>query len=80
MRFAKLGNIVPTPDQAVDANWEIVGAFDMNNDGATDFLWYNSTSGKIVYWWMNASVVRITGWYSARIDPPSALLPPRPPA
>ncbi len=61
---AKVGNIIPTPDQAVDSNWEIVGAFDMNNDGATDFLWYNSTSGKIVYWWMNASVVRITGAFT----------------
>ncbi len=61
---AKLGNIIPSPDQAVDFNWEIVGAFDMNNDGATDFLWYNSTSGKIVYWWMNSSVVRITGAFT----------------
>ncbi len=58
---AKIGNIVPVPDQAVDANWEIVGAFDLNNDGYVDFLWYNPNSGKIVGWLMNASVVRITG-------------------
>ncbi len=58
---AKTGNIVPVPDQAVDANWEIVGAFDLNNDGTLDFLWYNPFSGKIVGWLMNAAVVRITG-------------------
>ena len=61
---AKLGNIIPTPDQAVDANWEIVGAVDLNGDGNTDFLWYNYTSGKIVYWFMDASVVRITGSFT----------------
>ena len=60
----KVGNIIPTPDQAVDSNWEIVGALDLNNDNNTDFLWYNSTSGKIVYWRMNASVVRITGAFT----------------
>jgi hypothetical protein len=57
----KVGNIIPTPDQAVDPNWEIVAALDLNADGNTDFLWYNYSSGKIVYWWMDASVVRITG-------------------
>ncbi len=58
---AKIGNIVPVPDQAVNANWEIVGALDLNNDGTIDFLWYNPFSGKIVGWLMDASVVRITG-------------------
>ncbi len=57
----KTGNLIPTPDQAVNANWAVVGALDLNADGFTDFLWYNSTSGKIVYWWMDASVVRIVG-------------------
>jgi hypothetical protein len=61
---AKIGNIIPTPDQAVDANWEIVAALDYNNDGARDFLWYNTTSGKIVHWFMNASVARITGIFN----------------
>lgn len=58
---AQVGALVPSPDQAVDANWEIVAAQDLNADGNVDFLWYNATSGKIVYWWMNASVLRIAG-------------------
>ncbi len=58
---AKVGNIIPSPDQAVDANWIIVAAADYNNDGNRDFLWYNFTSGKIVTWYMNASVARTAG-------------------
>jgi hypothetical protein len=61
---AKIGNIIPTPDQAVNSNWIIVAGADYNNDGATDFLWYNFTSGKIVTWYMNSSVVRITGQFT----------------
>lgn len=61
---AKTGNIIPTPDQAVDANWQVVAAVDLNNDGTRDLLWYNDTSGKIVEWTMNASVVRITGFFT----------------
>jgi len=58
---AKTGNLIPFPDQAVDGNWQVIGLADLNLDGNTDFLWYNYTSGKIVYWWMNGSMVRITG-------------------
>ncbi len=61
---AKVGNIIPTPDQAVDSNWLIVAAADYNNDGNVDFLWYNFTSGRIVTWYMNASVVRTTGQFT----------------
>ncbi len=61
---AKTGNIIPTPNLAVNSNWIIVAAADYNNDGNTDFLWYNFTSGKIVTWYMNASVVRITGQFT----------------
>jgi len=61
---SRLGVVTPTPDQAVDGNWEIVAAFDWNGDQSTDFLWYNPVSGKIVLWFMNASVVRITGQFT----------------
>jgi len=60
----RVGVIVPTPDQAVDLNWEIVGAQDWNADGNTDFLWYNPDSGKIVLWFMDATAVRITGLFT----------------
>ena len=61
---AKTGNIIPSPDQAVDANWEVTGAADFNGDGHRDMLWYNQTSGKIVLWLMNASVARVTGQFT----------------
>lgn len=59
----------PSPDQAVNANWEIVGAQDWNGDGDTDFLWYNPSSGKIVLWFMDGDLVRVTGQFT---DPPNA--------
>jgi FG-GAP-like repeat len=61
---AKTGNITPSPDQAVDANWEVAAAADFNGDGTRDLLWYNQTSGKIVLWHMNASVVRTSGVFT----------------
>jgi hypothetical protein len=57
----RTGTVIPNPDQAVDANWEIVGARDYDYDGNVDFVWYNPVSGKIVIWYMDSSVVRITG-------------------
>ena len=59
------GQIVPSPDQAVDGNWAVVAALDLDGDLNTDLLWYNSTSGKIVRWLMNASVQRITGGFTS---------------
>ena len=61
---AKTGNILPSPDQAVDANWEVAAAADFNGDGTRDLLWYNQTSGKIVLWFMNTSVVRTNGQFT----------------
>jgi hypothetical protein len=66
---SRLGEIVPVPDQAVDNNWEIVAALDFNYDTNADLLWYNATSGKIVLWFMDASVQRISGQFT---NPPNA--------
>ncbi len=61
---ARLGEITPSPDAAVDANWQVVAAFDANRDGASDLLWFNSSSGNIVFWYMNAAVVRTSGGFT----------------
>ncbi len=61
---ARAGAIIPVPNQAVDGNWAVVGALDYNADGNTDFLWYNPNSGRIVFWFMDASVHRITGQFA----------------
>jgi hypothetical protein len=66
---ARAGVIVPVPSQAADFNWEIVGAIDVDLDRATDFLWYNWSSGRTVIWFMDASVQRITGRFTV---PPAA--------
>jgi len=61
------GTLVPTPAQAIDANWSLVGVLDYNGDGDNDFLWYNATSGKIVFWFMNvtpSSVTRLSGQFA----------------
>ncbi len=58
------GVITPSPDHAVDSNWGVVAALDVDKDGNADLLWYNSTTGKIVIWYMDASVVRTTGKFA----------------
>ncbi len=60
----KLGDIVPVPDLATDANWEIAAATDLNGDGLRDLLWYNSSSGRIVVWAMDAAVHRTAGYFT----------------
>src|SRR6185436_2605607 len=60
----KTGNITPSPDFAVDGNWDVAAAADFNGDGNRDLLWYNQTTGKLVLWYMNAAVQRITGLFT----------------
>jgi hypothetical protein len=60
----RLGDIVPVPDQAADANWAIVAALDFDGSGTRDLLWYNTTSGKAVLWFMDAQVRRTSGTFT----------------
>jgi hypothetical protein len=64
----KVAERFPNPSQAADANWQVVGADDFNNDGRPDLLFYNQTSGKLVLWFLDANLVRISGGFT---DPPS---------
>lgn len=59
-----VGTLVPHPDHAIDANWRVVAALDFNRDTDIDLLWYNDFSGRVVLWFMDASVARITGTFA----------------
>lgn len=65
----KIGNIIPSPSAAVDANWEVVGAHDVNADGHPDLIFCNTTSGNVVIWYMDANMVRITGSFTTPASP-----------
>ncbi len=65
----RIGTLVPSPDQATHANWRTVAALDANGDGARDLLWYNRDTGKIVTWYLNAVLQRLSGQFT---NPPSA--------
>ncbi len=65
----RAGVLVPSPDQAVHPNWDVVAALDYDGDQLRDLLWYNSTSGRIVLWLMDASLARRTGFFT---NPPGA--------
>jgi hypothetical protein len=39
--------------------WMIAGISDFDGDGMRDILWYNTTTGQVVIWWLNGtSVIR----------------------
>jgi len=61
----RTGSIVPNPPKAVNANWEVVAALDFDHDNNRDLLWYNANSGKIVMWFMDPNVVRISGTFTS---------------
>jgi hypothetical protein len=56
--------------QGVDTtNWEVVGTGDFNNDGNTDILWRDVTTGQVAVWYMNgAGVISNTSMISQGID------------
>ncbi len=58
-------DLISTPDQAVDANWQVTALQDYDGDGNTDFLWYNYSSGRIVQWFMDSVFVRTTGAFTS---------------
>lgn len=58
------GTLTPNPDHAVDANWQLVAALDVNDDGNVDLVFYNVTSGRVVQWLMDASVQRLAGRFT----------------
>ena len=66
------GTLIPSPDQAVDGNWLVRAALDYNGDGQRDLLWYNTTSGNVVFWFMDENVVRIAGQLAVPASPGDA--------
>ncbi len=61
---AWVADLIPTPDAAVNSNWSVVAILDFNADGNNDFLWFNSTSGNIVEWFMDSTWVRTWGQFT----------------
>ncbi len=57
----RVGALTPNPALATDFNWQVVAALDYNGDALVDLLWYNATTGKIVLWFMDASLSRTSG-------------------
>lgn len=49
----KLGGALFSPAQPVDANWLLVGQADFNADAKPDLLFWNQTSGNLVFWFMD---------------------------
>lgn len=61
--------LTPNPAQAVDTNWRVVATLDFDNDGRRDLLWYNRTSGRIVFWYLDGALQRFAGRFAS---PPAA--------
>lgn len=60
----KTGAFLPGPDHAVDGNWQVVAARDYDDDNNTDLLWYNTSSGRLVIWYLDADAVRTAGAFT----------------
>ena len=38
-----------------NTDWVVIGNRDYDGNGPADILWYNTTSGELVFWGMNAN-------------------------
>ena len=56
--------LFPSPDQAADSNWKVVGTGDFDGDGRTDLLWYNVSSGRAVQWLLDQNLARRVGRFT----------------
>jgi hypothetical protein len=57
-----------TPSALPDTRWRMAGVADFNRDGKPDILWHHQSSGEVVLWYMNGSVLT-----SGTFTSPSAL-------
>jgi hypothetical protein len=46
-----------TPSALPDVRWKMAGVADFNGDGKPDILWHHSSSGEVVLWYMDGSVL-----------------------
>lgn len=61
--------IHPDPASTVDTNWEVQGAGDFNGDDATDLLFVNHDSGRLVIWELNKERVRQSAGFTVPNQP-----------
>jgi hypothetical protein len=66
---AYAGARAPVPDRPADSNWRVVAAQDFDGDGKRDLLWFNTTSGRLVQWLLDAGLRRQAGRFT---NPPQA--------
>jgi hypothetical protein len=46
-----------TPSALPDVRWKMAGVADFNGDGKPDILWHHQSSGEVVLWYMDGSVL-----------------------
>lgn len=60
-------------------SWRVAGAWDVDDDGATDLVWQNDTSGRLVVWYLDGTTRRCGGFLNpdAPVDPAWRVVGPR---